>query len=323
MREIGFDHVSTGVTMPSSRNKSFPGIVQRSRPAAEVARSYGLALADRGQLGREMAQGASRTRDGESVERGERRRPRRLKAELREARMEAEPLEESGGPRPPREPPVSIEYGFIRSGEGHRPCPAPCAGGVEASQVRLLRLPVAGPVRQQPGEDRSPAVITAGFFAESEQILRPPPHPGRARPATEPRPARWSVPVVMAANGMTPCQPQEEGPNHHPGRGPPRPAGAGPRRNHAADAPAVTWAGDITLHPGPGKGGSPHLATVTGLHPARRSSAAPVAGHTPYRADQRGPDPWPPGSARRSGAPRCLRSDRLNLPSTPLPGTRK
>ena len=116
---------------------------------------------------------------------------------------------------------------------------------------------------------------------------------------------------------------QEEGPNHHPGRGPPRPAGAGPRRNHAADAPAVTWAGDITLHPGPGKGGSPHLATVTGLHPARRSSAAPVAGHTPYRADQRGPDPWPPGSARRSGAPRCLRSDRLNLPSTPLPGTRK
>ena len=85
---------------------------------------------------------------------------------------------------------MNAKYGFIRSEEGNHPCPAPCAGGVETSQVRLLRLPVAGPVRQQPGEDRSPAVITAGFFDESEQILRPPAASGPNSPATESKPAR-------------------------------------------------------------------------------------------------------------------------------------
>ena len=82
----------------------------------------------------------------------------------------------------------------------------------------------------------------------------------------------------MAANGMTPCQPRKKARTtiqaaDLPGR-PDR-----LRRNVTADAPAVTWAGDITLHPGPGKGGSPHLATVTGLHLAKR-----ITGHTRGRS---------------------------------------
>ena len=110
-------------------------IIQRSRPVAEVARSYGLAPADRGQLGREMAQGAPGTRDGELIERGERRRPRRLKAELREARMEAEPLEKSGGLLRPGVP-VNAKYGFIRSEEGNHPVRPRVPVG-ESIQIRL------------------------------------------------------------------------------------------------------------------------------------------------------------------------------------------
>ena len=82
--------------MPSSPNKSFPGIIQRSRPVAEVARSYGLVPQT---VGNWVAKwrtehpepGAENSSSEENAE------IRRLKAELREARMEAEPLEESGG----------------------------------------------------------------------------------------------------------------------------------------------------------------------------------------------------------------------------------
>mgnify|MGYP001693291329 FL=1 len=43
-----------------------------------------------------------------------------MKAELREARMEAEPLEKSGGLLRPGVP-VNAKYGFIRSEEGNHP----------------------------------------------------------------------------------------------------------------------------------------------------------------------------------------------------------
>mgnify|MGYP001687130053 CR=1 FL=1 len=58
----------------------------------------------------------------------------------------------------------------------------------------------------------------------------------------------------MTSNDMTPLQAQEESPYHRPGRRPSGPAGADPRRNHAANAPAVTWVGDTTLHPDTAKG---------------------------------------------------------------------
>ena len=61
-----------------------------------------------------------------------------MKAELREARMEAEPLEESGRPRPPREPPVNTMDGFIRSEEGitmSQPVPHPAHAPPLLTQV--------------------------------------------------------------------------------------------------------------------------------------------------------------------------------------------
>lgn len=66
-----------------------------------------------------------------------------------------------------------------------------------------------------------------------------------AGPVTGPGPACRGILPVMATSGMTLLQAQGEGPFHRPGRGSSGPSGAGPRRNHTANAPAVTWAGDI------------------------------------------------------------------------------
>ena len=80
--------------MPSSPNKSFPGIIQRSRPVAEVARSYGL-------VPQTVSNWVAKWRkehpepgaENSSIE--ENAEIRRLKAELREARMEAEFLKKA------------------------------------------------------------------------------------------------------------------------------------------------------------------------------------------------------------------------------------
>ena len=58
-----------------------------------------------------------------------------MKAELREARMEAEPLEKSGGLLRPGVP-VNAKYGFIRSEEGNHPVRPRVPVG-ESIQIRL------------------------------------------------------------------------------------------------------------------------------------------------------------------------------------------
>ena len=103
--------------------------------------------------------------------------------------MEAEPLEGSGGPRPPREPPVNTMDGFIRSEEDNHPRPAPCPGGTEASQTRLSRL-------------ARPAPRLSGSQKKTEP--RPPPAPGSSTSPSRP-----------AATGPIPGP----GPTRGPGRG--------------------------------------------------------------------------------------------------------
>ena len=139
-------------------------IIQRSRPVAEVARSYGLAPADRGQLGREMAQGAPGTRDGEFLERGERRRPRRLKAEPCEARMEAEPPGRKRRPSPAPGVPVSVKYGFIRGEEGNYPVRSMCrwAKVSRSGYYAWRNRPLSATARRR----QDLTVIGARFFAD-------------------------------------------------------------------------------------------------------------------------------------------------------------
>ena len=90
-----------------------------------------------------------------------------MKAELREARMEAEPLEESGGPHPPQEPPGEHQ-GRIHPQRRRQttPCPAPCARWDGSTPDPATTPGATVPAQQQPEEDRTPAVIGARFFAD-------------------------------------------------------------------------------------------------------------------------------------------------------------
>ena len=142
-------------------------------------------------------------------------------------------------------------------------------GGVEASQIRVLRLARPTPVSNSQKET-GPDHHHRRFFAGPDQTLRPPAASGPGPPATESKPARQSIRKIMATNAHDPLAgPGKRPATTAPGRGPSGPTGTDPHRNHAANAPAVTWVGDITYIP-TWQRGSPHLATVTGLHPARR-----------------------------------------------------
>ena len=90
-----------------------------------------------------------------------------MKAELREARMEAEPLEESGGLHPSREPPVSTKDGFIRSEEGNYPVRSMCRWAkVSRSGYYAWRdRPLSATAKRR----QDLTVIIARFFADSDQ----------------------------------------------------------------------------------------------------------------------------------------------------------
>ena len=162
-------------------------IIQRSRPVAEVARSYGLVPQT---VGNWVAKwrtehpepGVENSSSEENAE------IRRLKAELREARMEAEPLEESGDLLRPGVP-VSTKYGFIRSEEGNYPVRSMCRRWAKVSRSgyyawRDRPLSATAKRRQDPGRHHRQVL------RRPRPDLRLPPHPGRAPPATGSKPAR-------------------------------------------------------------------------------------------------------------------------------------
>ena len=218
-------------------------IIQRSRPVAEVARSYGLVPQT---VGNWVAKwrtehpepGAENSSSEENAE------IRRLKAELREARMEAEPLEESGGLLRSGVP-VSTKYGFIRSEEGNYPVRSMCRWAKVSRSGYYAWRDRPGSATAKRRQDLT--VIIARFFADSDQTY------GYRRIRAELarhgiRAGAQTVRKIMAANGMTPCQPRKKARTtvqsaDLPGR-PDR-----LRRNFTANAPAVTWVGDITYIP--------------------------------------------------------------------------
>ncbi|SPF67131.1 Homeobox domain-like [Propionibacterium ruminifibrarum] len=118
-------------------------VVQQSKPIAGVARSYGLVAQTVRVLGCEVAENTPAPVQMAPPE--EHAEVKRLKAELREARMEAEHLEESGGPRSPQEPRVSSEY-CPRSSRPARPAgkgparpPLPVRDGDGWAESRTFR----------------------------------------------------------------------------------------------------------------------------------------------------------------------------------------
>ena len=205
--------------MPSSPNKSFPGIIQRSRPVAEVARSYGLVPQT---VGNWVAKwrtehpepGAENSSSEENAE------IRRLKAELREARMEAEPLEESGGLLRSGVP-VSTKYGFIRSEEGNYPVRSMCRWAKVSRSGYYAWRDRPGSATAKRRQDLT--VIIARFFADSDQTY------GYRRIRAGPRPTRdpgrrADRPEDHGRQRNDSLSAQEEGPYHRPGCGPSRPA---------------------------------------------------------------------------------------------------
>lgn len=265
--------------------------------------------ADRGQLGREMAHRAPRTRDGEFLERGEHRRPRRLKAELREARTETEPPGRKRRPSSSRNP--GERQAWIHPQRGRQP---PLSGPVRPVGWKHPRSgyyawrdrPLSATARRR----QDLTIIIAGSSPAPDQTLRPPAASGPGPPATESKPARQSIRKIMATNAHDPLAgPGKRPATTAPGRGPSGPTGTDPHRNHAANAPAVTWVGDITYIP-TWQRGSPHLATVTGLHPARR-----IIGYTRGRSHA-APGPISQAPARGSqGLPTGPRRHSVSVPT--------
>ena len=217
---------------------------------------------------------------------------------------------------------MSTMDGFIRGEEGDCPVRPRAPVGVEAAQVRLSRLARQARLggSQEETGPRPPPAPGSSTGPSRPAATGPMPGPGPARHGVRAgapeRPRRSWPPTTWPL-----CRPKQGRPvTAAPGRGPSRQAGAGPRRNHAADAAthgSVT--SPVFRH---GKGGSPRPATATGLLLARRSSATPVAGHTPHRADRRGPHPRPPGSTHRSAPPRRPRPGRGPQTGHPDPGVR-
>lgn len=162
-----------------------------------------LAFVGRGQLGREMTRRANRALSGEFVERGERRRPWRVKTELHEVRMKAEPLEGSGGLLS-RGAPASTKLELMRTKEGNKPpCLGPYAQWGHPSHGYYARrdrpgLAIArsrtGP--RSPSQQRSSPTRTR--FCGYRRI--------RAGPARHGiKASAQTILVVMAANDMVLC----------------------------------------------------------------------------------------------------------------------
>ena len=185
--------------------------------------------ADRGQLGREMAHRAPRTQGRGFLERGERRRPRRLKAEPPRG------PDGSRAPRKKRRPssapgvPVSTMDGFIRSEEGNYPVRSMC---------RWVKVSRSGCYawRDRPGSATARrrqdlTVIGARFFDESEQTY------GYRRIRAEfarhgVRAGALEHPEDHGRQRHDSLSTQEEGPSPGPSRGPPKPAGQAPQECH-------------------------------------------------------------------------------------------
>lgn len=213
------------------------------RPVAEVARSYGLPPAGRGQLGREMAHRALRARGGEFVERGE-RRDQTIEGRAPRGPHGSRVPEKSGGLLRPGVP-VSTKYGFIRSEEGNYPVRSMCRWAKVSRSGYYAWRDRPGSATAKRRQDLT--VIIARFFADSDQTY------GYRRIRAELarhgiRAGAQTVRKIMAANDMTPCQPRKKARTtvqsaDLPGR-PDR-----LRRNFTANAPAVTWVGDITYIP--------------------------------------------------------------------------
>lgn len=220
MRGAGVRSCQRRSAVPSSPNRSFPGIVQRSRPVAETARPYGPGPCGPWAVGRGTAHRAPRAGDGEFLEHRGRRRPRRLKTE------------------PPRGPGRGPD-GSRAPRRKRRPSPAPGAPGEHHGRIhpqRRRQPPPSGPVprrdgsipdpavtpgttgppaQRQPEEDRTPAATGARFFDESEQTCGHRPHP-RAGPVTGSGPGRQSVLKIMTTNDMAPLSAQGEDPSPRP-----------------------------------------------------------------------------------------------------------
>ncbi len=218
---------------------------------------------------------------------------------------------------------MSTKDGFIRSEEGKPPPARPRApGGMEAPQTRLLRL--ARPSRLSNSQKKTgPRPSSApGSSPTPGQTLRPP-------AASGPGPARHGIQT------STPERPEDHDLQRHdplagPGRKPvppSRPQTFRTGRGRPPQEPRRQRAGSDMgrrHHPAPRHGKGVRL-----IWPRSRdciwqkgSPATPVAGHTPYRADQRSPRPWQPGSARRPrGTTQCPHPDRGSQ-HHPGPGTR-
>ncbi len=196
-----------------------PGVVQKSRPIAEVARSYGLVAQTVGNwVAKWWKEHPEPGADGTTAE--EHAEIRRLKAELREARMEAEPLEESGGPRSPRSP---GEHQIPLHQPRGRQLPGPLHVPVgESIQVRLLRVAKPTQVLNGPAEGR-PDGHHQSNLRRVRADLRLPPNPRRAGPKPNPGPT-WHGPQNHGSRRSRCLSALETSQDDHPCPRPSRPA---------------------------------------------------------------------------------------------------
>ena len=189
MRGAGVRSCQRRSAVPSSPNRSFPGIVQRSRPVAETARPYGPGPCGPWAVGRGTAHRAPRAGDGEFLEHRGRRRPRRLKAEP--PRGPGRGPDGSRAPRRKRRPSPAPgapgeHHGRIHPQRRRQPPRRVHAPVGESIQIRLLRLArptLAGNSPEKTGPRPPPS---PGSSTSPSRFCGHRPHPGRTRPPRNP-----------------------------------------------------------------------------------------------------------------------------------------